>query len=193
MSSGGTVYGTPDVLPIPETHRLKPLNSYGIVKVAIEQYLEMYSRAQGVSAIVIRPSNPLAPGKGIPASRASLNSLRRIVAGDALEIWGDGSVVRDYFSVGDLAELCVLASASRKEGAYNAGSEIGTSINEVIESIRAVTEAVFKVIYKLGRAFDVPSAVLDCARAQADYGWECKIGFEAELCNTWSWMKRHAL
>ena len=110
----------------------------------------------------------------------------RILAGEPIEIWGDGSVVRDYFAVSDLAELCVRAGTSRNEGAYNAGSGYGLSINEVIEAIRKVTGRDFKTIYKPGRPVDVPYSVLDCSRAKKDFGWECKAGFDSELRRAFS-------
>ena len=61
LSSGGTVYGVPDAIPIPETHALRPINSYGIVKASIEHYLEVYRRTRGFSPIIIRASNPFGP------------------------------------------------------------------------------------------------------------------------------------
>jgi len=64
LSSGGTVYGVPEVEPIPEDHPLRPINSYGIVKVAIEHYLELYRRSYGLSTLAIRPENPFGPWQG---------------------------------------------------------------------------------------------------------------------------------
>ena len=64
FSSGGTVYGVPDRVPIPESHALRPINSYGIVKAAIENYLEMYRRTRGISPLILRPSNPYGPRQG---------------------------------------------------------------------------------------------------------------------------------
>ena len=106
-----------------------------------------------------------------------------------MEIWGDGGVVRDYFEVGDLAELCVRAGTSRSEGAYNAGSGYGLSVNEIIEAIRDVTGLDFEIVYKPRRPVDVPCSVLDCTRAKNDFGWECKTGFDSGLRNTWNWLK----
>ena len=193
LSSGGTVYGIPDTIPIPETHALRPINSYGIVKATIEYYLEMYRRTRGLSPIVIRASNPFGPRQAHSGVQGVISTfLRRILAGQALEIWGDGAVVRDYLEVGDLAELCVRAGTSDKEGAYNAGSGHGMSVNEVVEAVRNVTGADFNIIYKPGRPVDVPRSVLDCSRAKNDFGWECETGFSSGLSNTWKWVKIHS-
>ena len=193
LSSGGTVYGIPDMIPIPETHALRPINSYGIVKAAIEHYLDMYRRSRDFSPVVIRASNPFGPRQAHSGVQGVISTfLRRVLAGQPLEIWGDGSVVRDYLEVGDLAELCVRAGTSDREGAYNAGSGHGLSVNDLVEAVRNVTGADAKVIYKSGRPVDVPRSVLDCFRAKADFGWECKTDFNSGLRNTWFWLKTYS-
>jgi UDP-glucose 4-epimerase len=193
LSSGGTVYGIPDVVPIPETHPLRPINSYGIVKATIELYLEMYRRTRGLSPIIIRASNPFGPRQTHSGVQGVISTfLRRVLAGQPIEIWGDGSVVRDYLEVGDLAELCVSAGTSGKEGAYNAGSGNGLSVNEIVQAIRSATGADFQTIFKPSRQIDVPYSVLDCTRAKRDFGWVCSTSFEAGLRGSWSWLKAHA-
>lgn len=193
LSSGGTVYGAPEVAPIPETHPLRPINSYGIVKASIEHYLEMYRRTRGLSPVVIRASNPFGPRQGHTGVQGVISTfLRRVLVGQPLEIWGDGTVVRDYLEVGDLAELCTRAGESDKEGAYNAGSGRGLSINEIVDAIRKVTGADVEVIYRPGRSVDVQRSVLDCSRAYRDFGWECRTSFLAGLENTWKWLSAQA-
>ncbi len=100
--------------------------------------------------------------------------------------------MRDYLEVGDLVELCVRAGTSDKEGAYNAGSGHGLSINEIVEAVRKVTGSEFEVVYKPGRPIDVQRSVLDCSRAKSEFGWECKTEFESGLHGTWDWLKAHA-
>jgi UDP-glucose 4-epimerase len=190
LSSGGTVYGIPETIPIPETHALRPINSYGIVKAAIEYYLEMYRRTRGLSPIILRASNPFGPRQAHSGIQGVISTfLRRILAGEPLEIWGDGTVVRDYLDVGDLAELCVRAGTSDRRGAYNAGSGLGRSINEIVDAIRRVTGSNFEIVYKPARPIDVPRSVLDCSLARSDFGWECRTGFDSALRDTWDWLK----
>jgi UDP-glucose 4-epimerase len=192
MSSGGTVYGVPEILPIPESHPLRPLGSYGIVKVAIEHYLDMYRRLHDYFPIVIRASNPFGPRQAHSGVQGVISTfLRRIAAGGPVEIWGDGSVVRDYFAVEDLAEFCVLAGTSARRGVYNAGSGRGASINQITEAIRSVTRVNFDAVYKPGRSVDVSRCVLDCSRAKNDFGWECKTEFASQLRTTWEWIQNH--
>jgi UDP-glucose 4-epimerase len=193
LSSGGTVYGIPEVVPIPETHALRPISSYGIVKAAIEHYLEMYRRTRGFSPVIVRASNPFGPRQAHSGVQGVVSTfLRRILVGEPIEIWGDGTVVRDYLEVSDLAELCVRVGTSASKGAYNAGSGLGLSVNEVVEAVRKVTGADVKVIYKPARPVDVPRSVLDCSRAKNEFGWECETGFDSGLSNTWNWLQMHS-
>jgi UDP-glucose 4-epimerase len=191
LSSGGTVYGPPDVVPIPETHPLRPINSYGIVKATIEQYLEMYRRTRGISPITVRASNPYGPRQAHVGVQGVISTfLTRIRAGERLEIWGDGSVERDYLHVADLAELCALAVQSDKVGPYNAGSGKGTSLREIIEILGIVTGRPIEPLYKPGRAIDVQRSVLDISRARADFGWETRIPLLEGIAATFEWMSR---
>jgi len=110
LSSGGTVYGNPESSPISENHPLKPISSYGIVKVAIEKYLFMYQQLYGLQPVILRPSNPYGPRQGHAGVQGLIGTLlARAFSGETLEIWGDGSIVRDYMHVSDLARLCVVA------------------------------------------------------------------------------------
>lgn len=191
LSSGGTVYGPPDILPIPESHPLRPINSYGVVKCAIEHYLDMYRRTRGLSPVAIRASNPYGPRQGHAGVQGVISTfLNRTLAGDPIEIWGDGSVVRDYLHVTDLAELCVLALSGDRTGACNAGSGIGTSLNTIIDTIGAVTGTSLDPVYKPGRAIDVQHSVLDVSRAAADFGWSCKVSLHDGIADTYAWMRQ---
>jgi UDP-glucose 4-epimerase len=190
LSSGGTVYGPPDRVPIPEDHPLRPINSYGIVKCAIEHYLDMYRRTRGLSPVAIRASNPYGPRQGHAGVQGVISTfLNRTIAGEPIEIWGDGSVVRDYLHVSDLAKLCVLALTSDRTGAYNAGSGVGTSLNTIINTIGAVIGQPLDPIYKPGRAIDVQRSVLDVSRAAADFGWACKVPLRDGIADTYAWMR----
>ena len=192
LSSGGTVYGIPEMVPIPETHPLRPISSYGIVKASIEHYLEMYRRSRGLSPIIVRASNPFGPRQAHSGVQGVISTfLRRVLAGEPIEIWGDGSIVRDYFDVSDLAEFCARAGPGRGEGAYNVGSGRGMSISEIVEAVQEVTGLDFETIYKPGRTIDVPCSVLDCSRAKNDFEWGCVADFDSELRKTWYWLKGH--
>ncbi len=188
VSSGGTVYGVPEQVPIPETHSLRPINSYGIVKVAIEQYIDMYRRIGGLSPVIIRAANPFGPRQSHGGIQGAVSTFLDCVAADKeIEIWGDGSVVRDFVDVRDLAELCVRAGTSTREGAYNAGSGSGTSLNELLDVIRQVTSKEVSVNFKPARLIDVPVSVLDCTFARNDFDWVPKRTLFEGIKNAWEW------
>jgi UDP-glucose 4-epimerase len=107
-----------------------------------------------------------------------------------VEIWGDGSVVRDYLYVSDAVEG--ILAAHRQEGPtglYNIASGRGTSLNELVEAIRRVTGRTFEVHYRGGRAFDVPANVLDVSRAERELGWRPAVPLEEGLRRTWEWLE----
>ncbi|WP_171885055.1 NAD-dependent epimerase/dehydratase family protein [Serratia marcescens] len=190
FSSGGTVYGNPDTLPVPETHALRPISSYGIVKVAIEHYLTMFQRQGWLDPVIIRPSNPYGPGqstRGIQGAVAVF--LGRALAGLPVEIWGDGETVRDYVFIDDLIDLALLATESGRTGVFNAASGNGISLNELCAAIRVASGRALPVQYKPGRTFDVRSIVLDVQRAKQLLGWTPKIALAEGLILAWRSMQ----
>lgn len=189
LSSGGTVYGAPRWVPITEDHPLSPVTSYAIVKIAIEHYLRMYGALKGLSHIIVRASNPYGPRQAHVGTQGIVSTfMRRARAGDPVEVWGDGSIVRDYLYVTDLAAFCVLAASTDCSGTYNVGSSSGTTVNGVISAIRSVANAPLRVVYRPGRNFDVPNSVLDCSRARAEFGWSPKVSFEQGIRHLWEWL-----
>lgn len=176
MSSGGTVYGAPATLPVSEDHTNFPLCSYGIGKLTIEKYLHMYRHLHGLDYVVLRPSNPYGPGQN-PVSGQGLiaNFIYKLYLDQPLEVWGDGSTVRDFFHVSDLANLVKTALLSKENDIFNAGSGEGTSINTIIEIIKMFIAKPFNVIYKEKRNIDVQKIILDCSRARKTFDWQLKI------------------
>ena len=189
LSSGGTVYGVPETIPISEEHPLRPINSYGIVKVAIEQYLGMYLRERRLSPVIIRASNPYGPRQGHTGVQGVVSTfLRSVRDRHPIEIWGDGSVVRDFFYVDDLANLIVTAAESNAVGAFNAGSGKGVSLNQLIEAIASATQTKVERIYRPARSTDIPASVLDVSRAAKTFGWTAKVDLVDGLARSWSWL-----
>lgn len=187
FSSGGTVYGEPEALPVPEAHALKPISSYGVVKVAIENYLHMYHQLGQLDPLIIRPSNPYGARQAAGGLQGAVAAfLARARTGEAVSIWGDGSVVRDYVYIDDLVELVVRAAPSDYCGALNAGSGEGCSLNRLCEVIREVTGASLPVEYLPGRAYDVKEIVLDISRATTLFDWRPATPLVDGISATWS-------
>jgi len=183
LSSGGAVYGNPKLSPVSEDDPLNPISSYGAVKVAIEKYLFMYQQLYGLQPIILRPSNPYGPRQGHSGVQGVIGTLlARAQAGEMLEIWGDGSIIRDYMYVGDLARLCVTALEGSACGVFNAGSGEGHSINEIIAMVRSLTNDDLLVSYSEGRSFDVKEVVLDISRVSIQFDWRPTVPL-VEGCN----------
>lgn len=191
LSSGGTVYGPAPGHPIPEDYPLSPINSYGIVKVAIERYLEMYRATQGLEPVVIRAANPYGPRqahKGVQGVIATF--MRNVRDGQPIEVWGDGKVVRDYLHVANLAALCVTAAKSDFCGVLNAGSGQGHSLLDLIKALSEVSGQTIEPNFKPGRKIDVPYSVLDITRAREVLDWTPTTEFRAGLRETWEWVRQ---
>lgn len=195
LSSGGTVYGIPQYVPIPEQHPLQPISSYGIVKVAIENYLYMEHYLHGLRYVVLRPSNPYGPRQGHTGVQGIIGThLWRQAKGEAGEIWGDGEILRDFIHVRDLARLCLAALRQDSgSGCYNAGSGQGVAIKDIVAQIGQTVAAsglpALAPLYRAGRGFDVPKVVLDIAAARRDFNWQPEISLAEGLAESWAWVQ----
>lgn len=186
FSSGGTVYGDPQRLPVDEDHPLNPISSYGIVKVAIEAYLRMYQHLRVIDPLILRPSNPYGPRQSVSGMQGAIASfLGKAQDGGTVSIWGDGSVVRDYIYIDDLVSLTVEAAFSDFCGVLNAGSGEGCSLNQLCGLIRSATGAELPVNYLPGRAFDVKQIVLDMSAALARFHWRPRVPLAEGISRTW--------
>ena len=179
FSSGGTIYGPAQVLPILETHPTEPRTSHAILKLAMEKYLALFDQAHGLDYVILRPSNPFGRyqnpegGQGVIAA-----FLARVAAGQPLEVWGDGSVVRDYFHVSDLVQAALLAGATpHSRTVYNVGSGAGYSIKQIIATLEQLVGHDIAVCWHPGRSVDVPVNVLDISKARRLLGWSPQLSF----------------
>jgi UDP-glucose 4-epimerase len=192
LSSGGTVYGTPDVVPTPETHPLRPISSYGIVKLAVENYIGVHTRDRGLRSVIVRPSNTYGERQGSNGADGVVSVLmRRALAGAQFDVWGDGSFIRDYLHVDDLARLCTLAAQSDVTGVFNAGSATGTSLRTLVDLVAQVSGRHFPVSYGQARSLDVPISILDVGAAEKTLGWVPEVPLMDGLNRTWEWTRKH--
>ena len=187
FSSGGTVYGDPSRLPVDEAHALNPISSYGVVKVAIENYLRLYQQLGELDPMIIRPSNPYGPRQAISGVQGAVASfLGKARDHGTVSIWGDGEIVRDYLYVDDLMSLAIEAGLSQVNGVVNAGSGEGCSLNRLCALIRQRTGAALPVEYLPGRSFDVKNIVLDIGAARALFGWVPRVSLADGIGRTWA-------
>lgn len=192
ISSGGTVYGNPIYLPIDENHPTEPRVSYGITKLAIEKYLLMFQQIHGIKANILRVANPFGERQSVETAQGAVGVfLCKAIQNQPVEIWGNGSVTRDYLYVGDVAEA--FARAVEYDGAksvFNISSGAGTSLNELIGMLEHVLGREVIRYYRPGRHFDVPVSVLDNALARQELGWEPQVTLEEGIVRTADWMRK---
>ncbi len=191
FSSGGTFYGNPRQTPVDENQPFSPQSYYGAGKVAIEAFLQAYQGQSGSTVIIVRPSNvygagqPFRPGFGV--IRTMLEHVRQ---GTALEIWGDGEVIRDFIYIDDLVEACLkLIEIKGSTGNYNIGSGLGHSINDVLRVIEKISGTKVNVKYTPARQVDVKAIVLDTQRLRL-LDWAPLVPLEQGIQRTWNWLNR---
>lgn len=195
ISSGGVVYGVPQTMPIMEVHPTNPICSYGITKLTIEKYLRLYNREYGLKTCSLRLANPYGPYQRPNAAQgAPAVFCAKALKGETIEIWGDGTVARDFFYVEDAVDAIIRAvECERAEGEINVGSGIATSLNMLVTAIRVVLGKEPHVNYLPGRSFDVPVNVLDITRAADVLGWKPRIGLIEGIAKTLNWQKEMAI
>lgn len=190
FSSGGTVYGLTEIPQVPEDSPLNPICSYGIVKVAAEKYLGMHEHLYGISALILRPSNPFGPRQGHHGIQGFVGtSLSRLLRGEPLEIWGDGSIIRDYVYVADVALAAALAFETEVTGVVNVGTGEGRSLRDMVDVLAAATGVQPEILYRESRAVDVPRLVLDVRRARDLIGWTPTTNLIDGVGAHWEWLQ----
>jgi UDP-glucose 4-epimerase len=206
FSSTCATYGEPDTIPISEDEPAKPVNSYGNSKLAVDRMLADHSRAHGLAAVSLRyfnvagASGPL--GEDHEPETHLIPLILQAAAGvrDHVKVFGtdypteDGSAVRDYIHVDDLARAHVLALEHAQPGrhdVYNLGTGAGYSVRQVIAAVRRVTGRDFEVRDQPRRPGDPPALVAANAKARAGLGWTPERSLDEMVADAWAWHQAH--
>jgi len=204
FSSTAAVYGMPEVSPIPETLPFAPINPYGESKVMVEKILGWFDRIHGIRSVCLRYFNASgADPKGRageehdPETHLIPLLFHAIPSGEPVTVFGedyptpDGTCIRDYIHVTDLAQAHILALEALAGGAasnkFNVGTGFGFSVREVIQAVENVTGK--KVPYKVGprREGDPPALVADSTKLRSTLGWSPKYGdLRAIVSSAWN-------
>lgn len=192
LSSGGTVYGPTRKLPIAVDHPLRPITSYGVTKLAVEKYLEMYSRLRGLEYVVLRPSVPFGPRQN-PLSHQGAPTvfLYRVTYDLPITIWGDGEVTRDFFYIEDLVQAMLIAGTHPlgTQRVFNVGGETAVSLNQLLHEIEVIVGKRARVNYAEARSFDIPHVKLDIRLTEEYLDWKPRYTLPEGLMKTWKWLK----
>jgi len=192
VSSGGIVYGRAKQIPTPEDAPTDPITAYGISKLAIEKYLALYQHLHGLDYRVLRVGNPFGPFQVATKNQGIIAALiAHALAAEPAEIWGDGSVVRDYVFVNDVIDALEMVASDRSDmRIFNIGSSRGRSLREAIAAIETQLGRKIDIAWKPGRPIDVPISVLSIDRAKSVLGWSPKTPFEQGLQHTIAWWRQ---
>lgn len=190
-SSGGTVYGIPISTPISEQHATDPICSYGINKLAVEKYLSLFFRMKAMQYTVLRISNPYGPYQAANTGQGVISTfIHKILHDEEIEIWGDGSVVRDYVYIDDVSRAFVAAAGNSSEKRiFNIGSGSGHSLNEILFHIENLLGKKAKKRYMEARLLDVPKNILDINMAETFLGWKPAYDLNRGLSDTLAWLR----
>jgi UDP-glucose 4-epimerase len=192
VSSGGVVYGEPDVRPTPENTPKRPLSPYGVTKLTGEYYLNYYANERGLDYAAVRYSNVYGPRQD-PHGEAGVVAIfcTRIGAGTPLTVFGDGEQTRDYVFVGDvvaanvlLAEAELSAPTSLDARAFNVGTSSETSVNELARTLMSAAGREVEVKHAPARPGEVQHSSLDAGRLRG-LGWESAVMLHEGLGTTY--------
>ncbi len=177
ISSGGAVYGENSVVGITENALTNPISSYGITKLANEKYLQMYSKRNDITCLIVRPANIYGPQQRLDQAQGLIGTLvDRVLRGQAIEIFGDGKVVRDYLYIDDLIRgILALVDYEGGESIFNLGTGVGHSILDVVDLMKKQLGVDFSMVHLPARGFDVSSNILNADRIKCETGWDISV------------------
>lgn len=172
LSSGGTVYGKESKCPLNEKTPTNPITSYGIQKISIEKLLYLYNYMYGLDYRIIRLTNPYGPFQRPNGVLGAVTTFTyKALKGEEINVYGDGSVVRDFIYIDDAVRgIQNIVNGNDRHHTFNLGSGYGTSIKQVLETIGKTLEIKLNVKYTEARKVDVPVNYLDIRRYETAYG-----------------------
>lgn len=172
FSSGGTVYGINAKCPLAESMSTNPISSYGVQKVMNEKLLYLYNYIYGLDYRIIRLANPYGPYQRPNGIQGAVTTFTyKALKNEKINIYGDGSVVRDYIYIDDAIEAILnIANSDKAEKIYNVGNGIGISLNELLNKIEIILDVKIKREYMPERLVDIPVNYLDISRYEKDFG-----------------------
>lgn len=208
FSSTCAVYGTPDRIPIDESHPQRPVNPYGWSKFMVERVLESYSAAYGLRYVALRYFNAAGAtelhGEHHDPETHLIPNVLRAAAGEIphVSIFGndyptpDGTCIRDYIHVSDLADAHIRSLEYLKNGgpstSLNLGNGVGFSVLEIVNAAKGVTGGPIEYLIEERRAGDPPQLVADAAKAFDTIGWKPQFSDINEIISSaWEWKLRN--
>lgn len=199
-STGGALYGRFVVPPSPETDAKDPEAPYGIAKLSVEYYLAYYARVHGLATVALRFGNVYGPRQD-PHGEAGVVAIfcTRLLNGEPLTVYGDGTQTRDYVYVHDVADACVRAvdapvppADTVDACAFNVGTGEGTSVLALAQLLQSVSGRATDVVHAPPRAGELQHSSLDSAKLRRQFGWAPVTSLRDGLAATFAWSAESA-
>ncbi len=195
-SSGGVVYGEPKELPVSEMYPKGPLSPYGVSKLSSEYYLYYYYKTFGLPYVALRYGNVYGPRQD-PHGEAGVIAIfiGKILENQELTVFGTGEQIRDYIFVKDVAKINRLSMELNIKGesiddfAFNIGTGVGTSVNELVKYLKFLTGYSKEPIYAPPRKGELQKIILNSEKAKEVFGVPEWIKIEDGLKITFDWFK----
>ncbi len=189
-STGGAIYGDDVTRPTEETALADPVTPYGLDKLSAESYIKYFAKRSNLRYVILRYSNVYGPRQN-PQGEAGVVAIftAKMLAGDPVEIYGNGEQTRDYVFVGDVVKANLAAMKSKINGTYNIGTGIETSVNELAQQISALTKSKSQVTNGPPREEQFASS-LNSNKAYLELGWKSEVAIEEGLDKTIQWYKK---
>jgi UDP-glucose 4-epimerase len=189
-SSGGAIYHGLTVRPTPENVPCMPMSPYGVAKLAFELYLHSACHNHGLSYVALRYANVYGPRQGLSGEAGVIGIFaRKMLAGTAPVIFGDGEQTRDFVFVDDVVEANVRAMKEGVHGVFNVGTGRETSVNRVAGLIGAAVGADVRCAHSPGNPGEERHSALDNAAAKKALGWKPQVDIEEGIRRTVAWFR----
>lgn len=192
-STGGAIYGdTNSHEPISEDQIPLPVSPYAIGKLTIEHYLRYFEKKFGLKSVIYRISNPYGDRQSLASRQGVIPIfLQHISKNEPIIVLGDGSMIRDYVYIEDVANMVASSFETSQNSLYNLGSGQGVSLNELIEVIKRVTGQEIQIDHQPKPPTFVQSVVLDNSRFKNEFNLAPTISLEDGVRKTWDYVKGH--
>lgn len=191
-STGGAIYGINSSDHAKETDIPLPVSPYAIGKLTIEHYLRYFEKKFGLESLTFRISNPYGERQSLTSRQGVVPIfLQYIARGEPVPIMGDGSMVRDYIYVKDVARMIVESFQGARQSLYNLGSGHGLTINEVVAAMRTVTGKKIGTTHIEKPTTFVQNVVLDTTLFSKEFNGTKKTSIEDGFRSTWEYVQGH--
>jgi UDP-glucose 4-epimerase len=203
FSSTCAIFGPPEGLPIDEAMPTRPINPYGESQLAFEKLLRWYGEIHGLQFVSLRYFNAAGAseefGEDHRLETHLIPNVLKVALGEKpqLEIFGtdydtsDGTCIRDYIHIVDLARAHILALRANKSDFYNLGTGGGSSVREVIDCCRKITGRKIDIVEKPRRAGDPPRLIASSEKIKRELGWQPQFqSLEAIVESAWKWHQK---